>query len=1296
MPFLASVPFDQYQRYGVAVRAIEAVRQHGTSLRILEVGSNIHQLLGRLLPNDIIDYLDLEIPEHMRGQANIIVGDATALALADKSYDIVLSLDVFEHIPQELRSAFLMHTNRVAKLLTIVGAPFDSPATAVAEQNALDFWNQLFDTPYRWLVEHAENGLPNLEFTVKKVKELGYHAYSIDHGDLELWTVFIKAHFAEVCVDTLQPVLSTLYDYYQSHIFEKDFFPAQSYRKFIFSSADLECIKTIEAHFEHIRAINSDDAGQKMTIGLLKLLPAIALEKMHDREEIVNRGEIIATLNGHISTLKDHVASLHHEVGSLKTSLDYHVGALDSIHQTLAARDRQIADLYNSSSWRVTSPIRFAVRQLKRVPRAVQLALPAVKISGGLGNALRKAAGLYMREGMPGIKRGFRLAAMSVAPVIEPVTHAPPNVDAGNKDYTEWVRQFDTLTELDRVNMRATQADFVSQPILSVLMPTYNPRPEWLIEAIESVRSQIYTHWELCIADDASSDPAIRTILERYASQDSRIKIIIRPKNGHISLASNSALELATGQWVALLDHDDTLSEHALFWVAHCINVHPDARMIYSDEDKTDKTGNRLDPYFKSDWNPDLFYSHNLFCHLGVYEVALVRQVGGFRQGFEGAQDYDLALRCIEQVQSSQIHHIPRVLYQWRVHAESTALSADTKPYAMIAGERAINEHFARTGVKGSAKLTGHGYQVSYELPTILPLVSIIIPTRNGLNLLKQCIDSLLAKTTYPNFEILIIDNGSDDTATLSYLIDLAASPKNGKNISIIRDDSPFNYSQLNNRAVAQAKGEVVALLNNDIEVITPNWLSEMVSHALRAGVGAVGAKLWYPDDTLQHGGVVLGIGGVAAHVFPKFTRDSLGYFNRAVLIQNYSAVTAACLVVRKSIYLQVGGLNETDLAVAFNDVDFCIRIREAGYRNIWTPVAELYHHESATRGYEDTVEKQARFMAEVNYMKKTWGELLNNDPAYSLNLSLTACDYSYAWPPRMQPLPLHPSLVENGIHAQPSDRVTKTMHMLKKDGLGLEIGPSHNPIAPKKAGYNVHVLDHATAEELRVKYADHPVNLENIEEVDFVWRGEPLAELIGRERCYDWIVASHVIEHVTDFVGFLNQCEKLLAPDGVISLVVPDKRYCFDYYRWPSTTGDVLQAYTDKRIRHSPGTVFDYFADVANMEDRITWTKNDSGVIKFVHTFKYTEDFWRQALTSNEYIDAHSWRFTPSSFRIILNDLQQLGLTELAEVGGFDTAGFEFYITLGKRKQESVIYDRQQLSRNMMREIGESIKCLA
>lgn len=655
----------------------------------------------------------------------------------------------------------------------------------------------------------------------------------------------------------------------------------------------------------------------------------------------------------------------------------------------LATQRDDIHALLHSTSWRITAPVRWVKTGYLRMRRLTLAMTVSMRANGGVKPAVRKALNLFVNEGFSGLLSRLRRRAGGPAQAVE------------RHDYEEWIERYDRRDDKQRSAIQRRIEAMPHQPLISIVMPTYNPKPEWLTEAIESVRNQLYPKWELCIADDLSTDPAIRPLLTKYARLDSRIKVVFREKNGHICAASNSALELAGGEWVALLDHDDVLAEHALYCVANSIAANPLARLIYSDEDKLDTSGQRHDPYFKPDWNPDLFYSQNFFCHLGVYHKELLDKVGGFRGGVEGSQDYDLVLRCLEHVGTVAVHHIPRILYHWRVHADSTAGGTNAKPYAVLAGERALNEHFARQGIAGSVEWTGVGYRARYSLPDKLPLVTLVIPTRNGLSLMRQCIGSIVSKTTYTNYEVIVVDNGSDDLATLSYFESLTEDAR----FHVIRDDSPFNYSALNNKAVAQANGEFIALVNNDIEVISPDWLSEMVSLALQPGVGAVGAKLLYPDDSLQHGGVVLGVGGVAGHS-NKFARQpSYGYFGRTGLIGSYSAVTAACLLVRKSIFLEVDGLNEKDLSIAFNDVDFCLRVREAGYRNVWTPYAELYHHESATRGFEDNPQKQARFAGEVMYMKQRWGDRLLTDPSYNPNLTLEHEDFSLACPPRVEPL---------------------------------------------------------------------------------------------------------------------------------------------------------------------------------------------------------------------------------------------------------------------------------------------------
>ncbi len=666
----------------------------------------------------------------------------------------------------------------------------------------------------------------------------------------------------------------------------------------------------------------------------------------------------------------------------------------------LALARAELKKMKATVSWRLTTPLRKARSKLK-----------ALKPSGaGYDRAARRVRKVLREKGLLGAsKRAFDLLTgrASLAPIPNPsVARAPASLPAPKPafplnpyDFAEWLRHYDTLTIEDRAGLAARAEAFAKKPMISVVVPTYNPNVRWLSEAVESVKQQIYPYWELCIVDDASTRADVRSVLEAMAASDPRIRVHFRERNGHISLATNDGIAMARGEWIALLDHDDVLREHALFWVAHAINTQPEARLIYSDEDKLLSTGLRCNPYFKPDWNPDLFLSHNLICHLGVYDTALVRELGGCRKGFEGAQDYDLALRCTERLSSAEIHHIPRVLYSWRVHEESTASDGEAKPYAALAGKRALDEHFARLGIRATAELEPSiSYRTRYELPSPEPLVTIIIPTRNAEKLVRQCVESVVRRTTYLNYEILLIDNGSDEPGAIKYFNALARDEV----VRIMRDDRPFNYSALNNAAVKQARGEFVCLLNNDIEVITPEWLSEMVSIGVQPGVGAVGARLWYPNDLLQHGGVVLGIGGVAGHSHKGYRKGDRGYFGRAALIQSFSAVTGACLLVRKSAFEQVGGLNEIELTVAFNDVDFCLRLREAGYRNVWTPYAELYHHESASRGFEDSPEKVARFVREQRYMTVRWGPLLPNDPAYNPNLSLGSEDFRFSWPPRL------------------------------------------------------------------------------------------------------------------------------------------------------------------------------------------------------------------------------------------------------------------------------------------------------
>lgn len=563
------------------------------------------------------------------------------------------------------------------------------------------------------------------------------------------------------------------------------------------------------------------------------------------------------------------------------------------------------------------------------------------------------------------------------------------------RDYGYWL-ECNRLTVTDEKNIREAILSLQYKPLISVLVPTYNTSELWLRRCIESVLTQFY---ELCIADDASTAPHVREVIEEYAAKSPGIKVVFRSSNGNISAASNSALELAGGEFIALLDHDDELTPHALYMVTEKLNRHPEADLIYSDEDKIDTGGRRFDPHFKTDWNQDLFYCYNFICHLGVYRTEIVRKIGGFRIGFEGSQDYDLALRFIEQTNPERIRHIPHVLYHWRAHKKSTAFSIDAKSYAVEASRTALTSHFERKGLAVHvvpARQHEH-HRVIYPVPLENPMVSLIIPTRNGYTLLKPCVEGILKRTEYPNIEVLIMDNESDDPKILEYFEELGVHPK----IRVLRFNGPFNYSAINNEAVRNSRGQIIGFLNNDLDVISPGWLREMVSHALRPDVGAVGCKLIYTDGRIQHAGVMLGIGGVAGHAHKCFNRDNSGYFSRLQLTQNYSAVTGACMLMRRAVFDEVGSFDEKNLKIAYNDIDLCLRVREAGYLIVWTPYAELYHVESASRGYEETPAKQLRFPTEANYMKSRWGRTLLNDPYYNPNLTLDGEDFSLAFPSR-------------------------------------------------------------------------------------------------------------------------------------------------------------------------------------------------------------------------------------------------------------------------------------------------------
>ena len=559
-------------------------------------------------------------------------------------------------------------------------------------------------------------------------------------------------------------------------------------------------------------------------------------------------------------------------------------------------------------------------------------------------------------------------------------------------DYQAFLGNTEALNSRARRAIARSISAMARRPLFSIIVTLDSPAPQLLARTLAAVTAQYYPNWELCLVGRDSMGVALQELIVRCTRQDARVRFSSLAAAGDEASLFNHGLAAARGAYVLAVKQHDLLQPAALFCVAQKLASQPDRKLIYSDEDRVDEFGDRTTPLFKPDWNPDLLYSHNYVSALCAYDRTLVTELGGYRRGYDGAEEYDLMLRCSSRLTGAQVGHVPRVLYSRHTAANADQQIGHAVASARDAGLRALREHLAPLGARAEGGPGPGLYRVRHPLPEALPLVSLIIPTRDQVGILRQCVESIRTRTTYGNWEMLIVDNQSVAPETIAYLDELTMDAR----IRVLKWDATFNYSALNNFAARFASGQMLALLNNDIEVIAPDWLDEMVSHAVRPGIGAVGAKLLYGDGTVQHAGVILGIGGVAGHVHKYLAGDAAGYCSRAILTQNLSAVTGACLVVRKAVYEEVGGLNEQDLVVAFNDIDFCLRLRAAGYRNLYTPYALLVHHESLSRGKDDTPEKRAVFQREFGYMKRAWGVSLNTDPAYNPNLTLEFENFTF------------------------------------------------------------------------------------------------------------------------------------------------------------------------------------------------------------------------------------------------------------------------------------------------------------
>ena len=537
---------------------------------------------------------------------------------------------------------------------------------------------------------------------------------------------------------------------------------------------------------------------------------------------------------------------------------------------------------------------------------------------------------------------------------------------------------------------------FEYSPLISVAVPAYRTPEKFLAQMIDSLLAQTYGNWELCIANGSPEDSAMKKVLEEYTKKDSRIRVSELTENKGIAGNTNAALEMAQGEFVGLLDHDDLLAPNALYEIVRALDEDRTLDAVYTDEDKvTTELDEHFQPHLKPDFNLDLLRSNNYICHFFVVRRSIVQKVGGFRQEFDGAQDHDFIFRCIETAE--KVGHIPEILYHWRTHKASTADNPASKMYAFDAGKRAIEAHLKRTGTEGTVSHTPDlgFFRVKYPVQG-QPLVSIIIPNKDEKETLKACIDSIREKTEYPNYEIIIVENNSTTDEIFQYYKELSQDPR----IRLLRWKKEFNYSAINNYGVRHANGEYLLFLNNDVTVITPGWIKELLGVCQRPEVGAAGVKLIYPDDTIQHAGCVIGLGGIAGHMFVDMPANRTGYLHKASILQDMSAVTAACMMMKRTAFEEAGGFTEK-LSVAFNDVDLCLKVRKNHKLIVYDPYVQLYHMESKTRGAEDNKEKVRRFQEEIEYMRCQWIDILKKgDPYYNKNLSLTKWNYS------LRPLP--------------------------------------------------------------------------------------------------------------------------------------------------------------------------------------------------------------------------------------------------------------------------------------------------
>lgn len=829
-------------------------------------------------------------------------------------------------------------------------------------------------------------------------------------------------------------------------------------------------------------------------------------------------------------------------------------------------------------------------------------------------------------------------------PLLHYIHHGQAEGRRRTDDYPRWIAECERLTGGDRLAIAEHIRLMAPTPTISVLVPTFNTPESSLIDTILSVKRQLYPHWELCIADDCSPLPHVRATLAGFARNDSRIRVVERDRNGGIAAATNSALALATGDWLALLDHDDLLPETALYEVAAEIARTPDVTLLFSDSDEIDDAGNRSNPYFKPGWNCEVMLAQNLVSHLGVYRRDLVERLGGVREGFEGSQDYDLALRVIDASQPAQIRHIPAVLYHWRRSGTPISFSDRHRDTCVQSARRAVAEHLARNGVDARVEanpLHPMWARIVHPLPASRPRVTMILPVIGEAGGLVAAFDDLRARTSYPGLQFVMVADERIGEAGEQALAALEGRPS----VRVVRQRASLTpVAAVQAGLDASGNSEVVVLAEPGLRVLSsPLWLDELVSHVARPGVAAAGPKVRLGGGILDPAGT--GLGPTNGHEATDARVP--GYFGLLSVAREVATLGPGALALRRSAVVEAGGLDNGSPSLAAAVADLCRRLRAAGDRLVWTPFAVVERHRPAKppTGHDGHH---------------------GHDPFHNPNVAPGTLD-TPAFPGR-RCKPWAAIKARLDIREGQAARARTLLRGVDPQARLLEIGASYNPIAPRAEGWRTTVIDHAPQDELIAKYTGEPdVWTDRIEDVDFIWTGGSVADAVPAELhgSFDVLVASHMIEHSTDLLGFLQGAERLLGPEGTVILAVPDKRYCFDYFRPLTTTADVVEAHRDGRTRHGWRTGFEHLAYAVLNEGKGAWGQEPVGSLRFADGFgdaicKLDERFLRDT-----YVDFHAWKFTPAGFELILLETCALGLCDWMVEAPIETLGCEFHVRL-------------------------------